>query len=462
MVRLAGHGECLVNAKELPEEPPVAASDKAIEVGELSVGLYYLLLEHRNRAALDPDAVLREHASCAEVQASLLDELVDCLPLACPIAYASNAAEAQRQLRLVSGSWELVLLEPQGPGGQPQFLVAADRHANRVAVLIPGTQTPSDSWLPFMELCCDEGPTSQNIRKPNLLDCVTDLKALPVRVRADGRTIGWVHCGMMRQACAVVRVVGSILERFEKQGFQVLFIGHSLGAGVSAIAGAVCRLGIEGPKLTKVRSLCYATPAVGNGSFGKFCEGHATTVINCEDVVPRLSLETARKLRDELLSRKEAYRRFVMEDIDALKDLNNLTEKKTPATLQSGMSASLLLRQSRQTLLLMLTFTLFGLPPVFPAIGTAPKRGRIGTFVYDNKHRRIRGKTNIDAENYITGAQLLEGTNPDNGETQDAFTPEVAPQNAASSSTIPPSPSGDAMDIAEDAADEAEAKNMFD
>ncbi|OLQ14396.1 hypothetical protein AK812_SmicGene1529 [Symbiodinium microadriaticum] len=157
-------------------------------------------------------------------------------------------------------------------------------------------------------------------------------------------------------ACAVVRVVGSILERFEKQGFQVLFIGHSLGAGnsgkllevedlgfkglhrVSAIAGAVCRLGIEGPKLTKVRSLCYATPAVGNGvygygSFGKFCEGHATTVINCEDVavspVPRLSLETARKLRDELLSRK---------DIDALKDLNNLTEKKTPATLRAGIS----------------------------------------------------------------------------------------------------------------------------
>ena len=104
----------------------------------------------------------------------------------------------------------------------------------------------------------------------------------------------------------------------------------------------------------------------------------------------------------------------------------------------------------------------FGLPPVFPAIGTAPKRGRIGTFNYDNKHRRIRGKTNIDAENYITGAQRDEGTNPDNGETQDAFAPEVAHQNAASSSTIPPSPPGDAMDIAEDAADEAEAKNMFD
>ena len=32
-------------------------------------------------------------------QASLLDELGDFLPLACPIAYASNAAEAQRRFR---------------------------------------------------------------------------------------------------------------------------------------------------------------------------------------------------------------------------------------------------------------------------------------------------------------------------------------------------------------------------
>ncbi|CAJ1366328.1 unnamed protein product, partial [Effrenium voratum] len=65
------------------------------------------------------------------------------------------------------------------------------------------------------------------------------------------------------------------------------------------------------------------------GSFGKFCEGHAITVINCEDVVPRLSIETARKLRDELVTRREAVRLFVSEDIEALKDINNITEKKT-------------------------------------------------------------------------------------------------------------------------------------
>jgi len=289
-------------AEEEAEESGGKVTGRALEVSEMSVGFYYLLLEHRNAAAVDPDRVLREHEKCLKVEASVLDELTDCIPLGCTVAYATNAAEAQRQLRLL-GNWELVLREAQGPGGQPFFTVAADRRAKQVAVLIPGTQTPQD--------------------------CVTDLKALPVQVVADGRLIGWVHRGMMRQASAIVRVVGSSLERFEKDGYEVLFIGHSLGAGVSAIAGAVARLGIEKVKLKKVRSLCYATPAVGNGSFGKYCEGHAITVINCEDIVPRLSIETARKLREEIATRREAVRLFVSEDIAALKDVNNITEKKT-------------------------------------------------------------------------------------------------------------------------------------
>lgn len=169
---------------EVPEEPPVAASDKAIEVGELSVGLYYLLLEHRNRAALDPDAVLREHASCQEVQASLLDELVDCLPLASPIAYASNAAEAQRQLRLVSGSWELVLLEPQAGG--------ANSTASKAKAKKGGF------------LCCvraqesgDESPNPTNPAEDYLEPDTTD--PAEVRLLPPGRLLHLArHCGARR------------------------------------------------------------------------------------------------------------------------------------------------------------------------------------------------------------------------------------------------------------------------
>eukprot|EP00435_Cladocopium_sp_Y103_P051110 s1995_g15.t1 len=89
-----------------------APTGRALEVSEMSVGFYYLLLEHRNAAAVDPERVLREHQRCTKVEAAVLDDLADCLPLGCNVAYASNPAEAQRQLRLL-GNWELVLREGQ-------------------------------------------------------------------------------------------------------------------------------------------------------------------------------------------------------------------------------------------------------------------------------------------------------------------------------------------------------------
>eukprot|EP00930_Biecheleria_cincta_P031738 TRINITY_DN22007_c0_g1_i1.p1 TRINITY_DN22007_c0_g1~~TRINITY_DN22007_c0_g1_i1.p1 ORF type:complete len:792 (-),score=143.87 TRINITY_DN22007_c0_g1_i1:38-2146(-) len=319
-------GEHKETAEEKEEAAPVRGTASAaagavrdagtatLEATEMSIGLYYLLLEQRNSAALDPEATVREHAGCEKVETATLEELNDLLTLAIT-AYAASAAEAQRMLRLMPGSWRLICLEFQGPGGQPPFILAADQQAKRAAVLVPGTQTPTD--------------------------CVTDLKALPVHLRVDsGRDIGWVHRGMLRQACAIVRLAGSALERLEREGYEVLFCGHSLGAGVAAIAGAVCRLGLEGARLSKVRSLCYATPAVGNGSFGQYCQPHCTTVINCDDMVPRLSIETARKLYSELIERKDAVRVYLKQDIDALKDVRNLTEKKTRTGSSSLVSAA--------------------------------------------------------------------------------------------------------------------------
>lgn len=298
-----GEGELKETADEKEEAALVRGTAAAREATEMSIGLYYLLLEQRNNSAMEPEATVREHAGCDKVKIATLEELNDLLTLA-TTAYAASAAEAQRMLRIMPGSWRLICLEERGPGGQPPFILAADKQAMRAAVLVPGTQTPTD--------------------------CATDLKALPVHIRAgSGKDVGWVHRGMLRQACAIVRLVGSTLMRLEREGYEVLFCGHSLGAGVSAIAGAVCRLGLESAQLTKVRSFCYATPAVGNGSFGQYCQGHCTTVINCDDIVPRLSIETARKLYSELNDRKDSVRVFVQQDIDALKDVHNLTEKKT-------------------------------------------------------------------------------------------------------------------------------------
>jgi pimeloyl-ACP methyl ester carboxylesterase len=141
---------------------------------------------------------------------------------------------------------------------------------------------------------------------------------------------------MLRQACAIARDLGSSLQRLDTDGFKIIFVGHSLGGAVAALAGAVVRLGLEGPKVPHVQSLCYATPACCDIAVAKFCESHAISVINDDDVVPRLSLETARRLRVELDERREITRVYVKEDIDALKNVQNITEKKRRVNVTSS------------------------------------------------------------------------------------------------------------------------------
>eukprot|EP00405_Crypthecodinium_cohnii_P034639 CAMPEP_0206534292 /NCGR_PEP_ID=MMETSP0325_2-20121206/5464_1 /ASSEMBLY_ACC=CAM_ASM_000347 /TAXON_ID=2866 /ORGANISM="Crypthecodinium cohnii, Strain Seligo" /LENGTH=747 /DNA_ID=CAMNT_0054031079 /DNA_START=416 /DNA_END=2656 /DNA_ORIENTATION=- len=282
----------------------IQKKNAANHMSELTAALYYLLVERRNAAGLDPVANEREHSDCAMAEAKQLQELLEVHPLACNIAYAQTPAEAQRLLRLAHGQWQMAFFAPQGRGGQPPFIFSIDRSAKRAAVLIPGTQTAAD--------------------------VVTDLNALPVRVNlGKGYGIGWAHRGMIRQASAIVRLVGNLLMELENQGYKLFFAGHSLGAGVAALAGLVLRLGLEeNYKCKSVRSFCYATPACGNFAVGRYCEGHATTIVNCDDVVPRLSLETARKLRAELDGKRELVRQYVAEDVAAMQNVQNITEKK--------------------------------------------------------------------------------------------------------------------------------------
>jgi len=273
------------------------------EAAELALGVYYLIVERRNAQGLDPGHTQREHATCKPVDLRDLREIADMLPLASPVAYSTCAADAQRQLKLVEGEWRLVFAETAGPGGRPPFILTVDRRARRAAILVPGTQSPAD--------------------------IVTDLRAVPVRLElGPGRRTGWAHRGALRAACALVNHVGGILEDIERRGYEVFFVGHSLGAAVGALAAAVLRLGVEGPLLSSARVFCYAPPACGDVYLSRFCEAFVISVVNCDDVVPRLSLETARKFRAELEERREAVRTYARQDAEAIKNVRGLVQLK--------------------------------------------------------------------------------------------------------------------------------------
>mmetsp|Transcript_12163 Transcript_12163/g.22383 ORF Transcript_12163/g.22383 Transcript_12163/m.22383 type:complete len:811 (-) Transcript_12163:62-2494(-) len=282
----------------------VGEKPSAQDMADLSVGAYYMMVENRNRRGLDPELSEREHRGCSPVALAELRILSKYLVLSNPIAYSTCAADAQRQLHLLDGKWGLAFAEDVGPGAQPIHFLAINREEKRAAVLVPGTQ--------------------------NAQDVVTDLKALPVRVALapSFKKAGWAHRGMLRAATALVRSVGPALEKLEKDGYETMFVGHSLGAGISAMSALILRLGDEGSKSSKVKAYCYAMPACGDAILGHFCRSFVTAVINCDDVVPRLSLQTAKKLRSELDARRADYRGFAQVDLEALKDVKGLVELK--------------------------------------------------------------------------------------------------------------------------------------
>mmetsp|Transcript_139917 Transcript_139917/g.390011 ORF Transcript_139917/g.390011 Transcript_139917/m.390011 type:complete len:809 (-) Transcript_139917:162-2588(-) len=298
-------------------------SMRPMDMAELVIGAYYLLLEHGNARGLDPLRAQREHADCPQVRPEELCELAELLPLASPIAYAATAAEAQRQLALLPGEWRLVLREDAGPGGQPGFAVAvsgggsgcdgaAVPRQRRAAVLVPGTQTPGD--------------------------LVTDLRAEPTRVRLGPKETGWAHQGMLRAAFALVRLLGTVVEALEREGYQVLFLGHSLGGAIAALAALLLRLGEEGmPRSAGVRAVCYAMPACGDVRLGRFCEAFVTSVINCDDIVPRLSFDTVQSLHAELEGRREEFWAFAHQDFEALRDVKSLVELKRRGSRKSNL-----------------------------------------------------------------------------------------------------------------------------
>jgi len=285
-------------------EKPQNSTELANQATDLSMGVYYMLLEQKNMRGLEPESPEREHKNCQPVDIETLVNLSNMLLLATPVAYSTTAAQAQRQLRLIDGDWSLAHFQTGGPGGQPPYIIAVSRVQRRAAILVPGTTTPGD--------------------------LVVDLKAVPQRVSLGSGEGGWAHRGMLRSAAALVRVVGGAVEHLERCGYKVCFVGHSLGAAIAAISALMMRLGSEYTCVTSktVEAFSFALPSCGDEKVGKFCEGFVTAVINCDDIVPRLSLETARKLRKDLQGRRPAYRQFAQEDIASVQDVRSLVKQK--------------------------------------------------------------------------------------------------------------------------------------
>jgi len=174
---------------------------------------------------------------------------------------------------------EVLLLKSDVLGGElhlPGHMVAVDRTEGAVIVAMRGT--------------C------------SLRDVLSDLDCQPETFSLGGGE-GHAHAGMLSAARKLDELLSSVVEDgLVKLGGQrrVIVVGHSLGAGVAAMLTAIWMDNVRFPG-AELRCLAFACPQVLDKRLASFLEGVVTSFVFADDIVPRLSLATARDFRNAML-----------------------------------------------------------------------------------------------------------------------------------------------------------------
>lgn len=181
--------------------------------------------------------------------------------------------------------------------GVPRHFVARDPSTKSIVVIVRGTNSLSDV---LVDLLCDSAPFGK----------------------------GYAHKGMRDAAQALYAAVAPTLRKAlaENRGYTVVVAGHSLGAGVAMLLTKV--LLDNGFKGTK----CYAVsppPVFGpkhaiDSQWSKSLE----CFVRCDDIVPCLSLASARALVMEI------------ERIDALPLSDSTLRGLSPENLRVAITGS--------------------------------------------------------------------------------------------------------------------------
>lgn len=99
-----------------------------------------------------------------------------------------------------------------------------------------------------------------------------------------------------------IEIIRNILEKHE--GFRLRLVGHSLGGAIASLLATMIHrksskeLGFN-PEI--VSAVTYGTPPCVSRGLAESCSGYVTTVVMQDDIIPRLSVASLTRLRNEIL-----------------------------------------------------------------------------------------------------------------------------------------------------------------
>ncbi|KAK1428403.1 hypothetical protein QVD17_17236 [Tagetes erecta] len=135
-------------------------------------------------------------------------------------------------------------------------------------------------------------------------DLITDIvSSSDIEVNFEGYT---THFGTAEAArWFLTHELGTIKKYLEKhEGYRLRLVGHSLGGAIASMLAIMIRkktheeLGFS-PEI--VTAIGYGTPPCVSRELAECCHDYVTTVCMQDDIIPRLSVATLMRLRNEIL-----------------------------------------------------------------------------------------------------------------------------------------------------------------
>lgn len=275
---------------------------------DLFGGLYYMMGEHCGERGKAPELEHLEHVEAKGSVPQPSQELLLTLRRFVRVLYVTsctepNPTDAQRLLCQVIPGSELVLGELSDSHKVPSYFLTCTKKDRKAYLVLPGTRTASD--------------------------VVTDINGVGEEFLG-----GLAHRGMVENARWLLDEVGPILTLLYTKGYTVTVIGHSLGAAVSALFTVLMR-----PQVATLKAYCFGTPACVDEHVMVHLLDCVVSVVNRDDVVPRLNVQNVQTLVESSLcpGQKAKTQAWMNEDWQALKDVERIVELRR----RGGASAQL-------------------------------------------------------------------------------------------------------------------------
>lgn len=269
-------------------------------------GMYYMMGEVSGERGRAPELETQDHVdSCGVVPApprELLLKLRGLVRLLYVTTYGDQTpTDAQRLLQQVLPGSELVVAEISQNREVPSYYITCTKADKKAYVILPGTS--------------------------NIGDIATDFNADEERLLS-----GYAHKGMVQSARWLLGELSEVLVHLYTKGYEVVVVGHSLGAGVGSLFTAMLR-----PQISSVMCYGFGTPACVDEQLLVRMVDCVVSVVNRDDFVPRLSVQNVQALAASVLCPGQVAKTkaWLAEDWKAVKDVERIVElrrREAPAS----------------------------------------------------------------------------------------------------------------------------------